>query len=74
MIEIVVIRLLCVVIAYNAGLRLVEMSPRTAHTIRAAYVAQCSGALSAACGIEAGLLLMLAGVAIRPIVDRRIAS
>ncbi|MCP4635921.1 MAG: hypothetical protein GY848_05550 [Methyloversatilis sp.] len=69
--EIVLIRLLCVAIAFNAGVRLIDMSSRTAHPIRFAYVAQCSGAMSAVCGLELGLVLMLFGVAIRPLVERR---
>lgn len=72
MIEVALIRLLCLVVAYNAGMRLWEMSPRTAHAIRVAYVAQCAGALGAVCGIDEGLLLMLSGVAVRPLIDRRI--
>ena len=71
MIEIILVRVLCAVVAYNSVVCLNDMTPATAHSVRLAYVAQAGGAIGAMLGIEYALPLMLAGVAARPFVDRR---
>ena len=71
MIEIILVRVLCAVVAYNSVVCLNDMTPATSHAMRFTYVAQAGGAIGAMLGIEYALPLMLAGVAARPFVDRR---
>lgn len=71
MIEIILVRVLCAVVAYNSVVCLNDMTPATSHTMRFTYVAQAGGAIGAMLGFEYALPLMLAGVAARPFVDRR---
>lgn len=71
MIEIILVRVLCAVVAYNSVVCLNDMTPATSHAMRFTYVAQAGGALGTVFGLDYALPLLMVGIAARPFVDRR---